>query len=54
MKMIGRGNQVNDLYILDSNKFAAKENESSTTVFRNSTCNVSFVVNNVNAQIWNH
>ena len=54
MKMIGRGDQVNELYILDSDKFSAKDNKSSTIVFHNSTCNVSFVVNNVNARIWHH
>ena len=49
MKMIGKGDRVNGFYILDSNKFAAKANESFIKVFRNSIYNVSSVVNNVNA-----
>ena len=55
MKMIGKGNRMDDLYVLDFEKIFAQENFVVARTSINSVSSVlSSAVNNVNAQIWHH
>ena len=55
MKMIDKGNKMDDLYVLDSEKIVVQENFVVARTSINSVSNVfSLAVNNVNAHIWHH